>query len=316
MFRRARLRLTAVYIVMLALVLVLFSAVFYAALVVVLQPAFDIAPELSNTEAARLAYDATIERIAIGLALANGVAICVIGVLAWILSARTLEPIREAHQRQQRFVADASHEIRNPLTAIKSSAEAGLRGDSTPDELRASLESVVAAADRLVALTNDLLSLARPDASVARPPDVCDLSVTAAEALEAYLPGDTAGIEFAFAADLPVAANPGEVGRIVRNLVENAFRHGGRGVRVSVATLALDRDAILEVTDDGPGISEADTERIFAPFHRLRAAHGTEGTGLGLAIAADLAARNGGRVTVRSAVGRGSTFRVSFPCAR
>jgi signal transduction histidine kinase len=318
-FRRARLRLTALYIVLFALVLLVFSAVFYGAFVTVLQPDFDIAPEVvSSGEAARTAYETTVGRIAAGLAIADAAAIVVVGGIAWLLATRTLDPIREAHQRQQRFVADASHEIRNPLAAIKSSAQAALRPDAPPDELRAALESVAASADRLTRLTNDLLSLARPDGALADHSERCDLSVATAEALEEYLAaeGRKPPVAMSLAPDLAIAANPGEVGRIVRNLVENAIRHAGDGVRVRVVTRAGERDAILEVTDDGRGIAAADIAHIFEPFHRLRAARDTEGTGLGLAIAADLAARNHARLSVRSMVGTGSTFRVVFPRLR
>jgi signal transduction histidine kinase len=312
-FRRARLRLTALYIVLFALVLLVFSAVFYGAFVTVLQPNFDIAPEVSSGEAARTAYEAAVGRVAGGLAIADSAAIVVVGGVAWLL-----DPIREAHQRQQRFVADASHEIRNPLAAIKSSAQAALRPDAPPDELRAALESVAASVDRLTRLTNDLLSLARPDGALEDHSERCDLSVATAEALEEYLAaeGRNASVAMSLAPDLAVAANPGEVGRIVRNLVENAIRHAGDGSHVRVVTRAGERDAILEVADDGRGIAAADLAHIFEPFHRLAAARDTEGTGLGLAIAADLAARNHGRLSVRSIVGTGSTFRVVFPRLR
>jgi signal transduction histidine kinase len=318
MFRRARLRLTGLYIALFALVLLVFSVVFYVAFVTVLQPDFDIAPELSNDEVAQVAYSTAIERIAVGLAIADVAAVVVVGGAAWLLATRTLDPIREAHQRQQRFVADASHEIRNPLAAIKSSAQAALRADATPDELRAALESVAASTDRLTRLTNDLLSLARPDSALTDRAERCDLSAAVAEAVEAYIAaeGPNPAVSMSLQPDLAIAANPGEVGRMVRNLVENGIRHGGDSVHVRVVTLALERDAVLEVTDDGRGIPAADIAQIFEPFHRLQAARSSEGTGLGLAIAADLAARNNGRLSVRSAVGSGSTFRVSFPRIR
>src|SRR5947207_13360135 len=227
MFQHARRRLRVLYIVLFALVLIVFSVVFYVGFVIVLQPDFDDAPELSNSQAAELAYEATIERIALALAIADLAAIAVVGATAWMLAARTLEPIREAHQRQQRFIADASHEIRNPLAATKSSAQAALKPDASPAELRAGLESVVASTDRLTRLANDLLTLARSSNVLGNERDRCDLSVVVAEAVEAYLASEPRRPELhaTFAPDLPVAADPGDVGRIVRNLVENAVRY-------------------------------------------------------------------------------------------
>lgn len=318
MFQQARRRLTVLYIVLFALVLFVFSVVFYVGFVTVLQPDFDVAPELSNSQAAELAYEATIERIALALAIADLAAIAVVGATAWMLAARTLEPIREAHQRQQRFIADASHEIRNPLAATKSAAQAALKPEATSKELRAALQSVVESTDRLTRLANDLLTLARSSSVLSDERDRCDLSVVVAEAVEAYLSSEPSrpAVRATFAPDLPVAANPGDVGRIVRNLVENAVRHGGPGVHVTVVTRSADRDAVLDVADDGPGIAAADIPQIFEPFHRLQAHAGTDGTGLGLAIAADLASRNGGRLSVRSVAGSGSTFSVALPRLR
>jgi len=318
MFQQARRRLTAQYLALFALALVVFSVVFYVGFAIVLQPDFDIAPELSNTQAAELAYEATIERIALALAIADLAAIAVVGAAAWILATRTLDPIREAHQRQQRFIADASHEIRNPLAATKSSAQAALKPNATAAELRAALQAVVESTDRLTRLANDLLTLARSSSALSDERDRCDLSVVVAEAVEAYLSSEPRrpALRATFAADLPVAANPGDVGRIVRNLVENAVRHGGPQVHVAVVTRSVDREAVLDVTDDGPGIAAADIGQIFEPFHRLQAHAGTEGTGLGLAIAADLATRNGGRLSVRSVAGSGSTFTLVLPRLR
>jgi signal transduction histidine kinase len=318
MFQQARRRLTVLYIVLFALVLIVFSVVFYVGFVTVLQPDFDVAPELSNTQAAELAYEATIERIALALAIADLAAIAVVGATAWMLAARTLEPIREAHQRQLRFIADASHEIRNPLAATKSAAQAALTPHATSKELRAALQSVVESTDRLTRLANDLLTLARSSNVLGDELERCDLSVVVAEAVESYLSSELRrpDVRAAFAPDLPVAADPGEVRRIVRNLVENAVRHGGPRVHVTVVTRAADRDAVLEVADDGPGIAAADIPQIFEPFHRLRAHAGADGTGLGLAIAADLATRNGGRLSVRSVAGSGSTFTLALPRLR
>ena len=318
-FRRARLRLTLLYIGLFALVLIVFSVVFYVAFVTVLQPDFDIAPELSNTQAAEVAYETTIERIAVALAVADVIVVAVVGGVAWILATRTLLPIRDTHQRQQRFVADASHEMRNPLAAIKSTAQAALAGRGSAAEMRSALTAVVDATDRLTRLTNDLLTLARSDgALVEHRVERCDLSVVVAETVEQYGAIDSSrrAVRATFTADLPIAADPDEIGRIVRHLLDNAFRHGGPAVHVTVATRAADREVVLQVADDGPGIAAADLGQIFEPFYRVRTHPGTDGTGLGLAIAADLAARNGGRMSVTSIPGGGSAFRLVLPRLR
>ena len=102
MFQRARRRLTILYIILIALVLGIFSVVFYVAFRAVLGPAFDIAPDLSTAQAAEAAYHQALERVAIALVLANVLMVGLVGTAAWVLANRTLRPIRDAHERQRR----------------------------------------------------------------------------------------------------------------------------------------------------------------------------------------------------------------------
>lgn len=317
MFARARRRLALLSSVLFALVFGAFSVIFYLVLTVALRPDFDLAPELSSAQAAELAYQTTIQRIGLALLVGNLVLIAVVGVVAWILASRTLRPIREAHLQQRRFVADASHEMRTPLAAIRVTAEHAADGDLTPDELTSALRTVVVATDRLTRLTNDLLLLARTDERLLTPTiEPTDLSVVVAEAVETFALAEpeAAKPRLELAPDLLVAADPDSVRRILANLLDNALRYGGSSVRIRVATSGTEREAILEVADDGPGIAAADIERIFEPFYRVRSdAAGPDGTGLGLALARSLAERDGGRLIVDSKPGGGSRFRLSLP---
>ena len=320
MFTQARVRLTVLNIVLFGLVLAVFSVVFYVAFATVLAPTFDLAPELSNEQAAEAAYQATLDRVGLALLIGDLLVVVLVGLVAWVLAARTLRPIREAHARQRRFVADASHEMRTPLAAIRASAEGALVDPDSvsADELRRALRVVAASADRLTRLTNDLLLLARTDELPTSRREAVDLSVLVAETVEAFAVAhpDLPPPRLALVEDLRVVADPDEVGRVVANLLDNAVRYGGAASTdiVRIATRSTDREAIVEVTDAGPGIATADLERIFEPFHRVRSdAAAPGGNGLGLAIGRGLAQRNGGRLTVASQAGAGATFRLSLP---
>jgi signal transduction histidine kinase len=320
MFKQARVRLTLLNIVLFGLVLAAFSVIFYVAFATVLSPTFDLAPELSNEQAAEAGYHATLDQLGLALLIGDLLVVLLVGLIAWVLAGRTLRPIREAHARQRRFVADASHEMRTPLAAIRASAEGALMdsGAVSTDQLRHALGVVATSADRLTRLTNDLLLLARADGLPTSRPEAVDLSVLVAETVEAFAVAhpDLPRPRLALAEDLRVVADPDEVGRIVANLLDNAIRYG-RGAAaesVRIATRSTDRDAIVEVTDSGPGIAATDLERIFEPFHRVRSDAGAPGgNGLGLAIGRGLAQRNGGRLTVASQAGAGATFRLSLP---
>ncbi len=321
MFRRARIRLTVLYIALFALVLGVFSIAFYVGFVTILAPAFDIGPELTTEAFAQAAYQTTIERIGLALLVANVVVVVLVGVAAWVLAGRTLRPIDEAHARQRRFVADASHEMRTPLAAMRSSAESALAAADSADELRSALVVVARSAERLTRITNDLLMLARSEELSNRRPEPIDLSVVVAETVESFATAhpELAHSRLTLGEDLRVSADSSEIGRIVANLLDNAIRYsGGPSAKpVRIVTRAADGEALVDVIDEGPGIARADLERIFEPFYRVRFdATSPEGNGLGLAIARSLAQRNGGRLTVESPPGTGATFRFALPRIR
>jgi signal transduction histidine kinase len=317
MFDRARRRLTLLYIGLFSLVLAVFSIGFYLVLAFVLSPAYDVGPDLTNEQAADLAYRSTIEQIGVALLTADLVVIVFVAAAAWLLAARTLRPIREAHERQRRFVADASHEMRSPIAAIRSSAEAALAGSASQDDLREALTVAADASRRLTDVTADLLLLARTDEGLEPRQETFDLSVLVAETLDQdrqARPTDSRRADADLRPGLMVHADQEEVGRIVRNLVDNAFRYGGDDPRVRIRTSSTDGDAVVEVSDAGPGIDASDLERIFEPFYRVTAdARAPAGNGLGLAIASRLALRNRARLTVKSRVGHGTTFRLAMP---
>lgn len=317
MFAHARRRLTVAYIAMFALVVGVFSLAFLVLIAIVLEPNFDLAPDTSSQQAVQIAYDAAVARIGLALAAADVVAVAVVGIGAWLLAARTLRPIGDAHERQRRFVADASHEMRTPLTAIRATTENALGHDSTEAEQRAALTTVATASAELGRLTADLLTLAQGDDPAQRSAQHFDLSVVVAERLALRATSHTPPpSELHLAPDLVVKGSPDEIGRICDNLVDNAFRYGGPAGHVSIRTWSADHQALLEVGDDGPGIALADQGHVFDAFYRVHAdASAPAGTGLGLAIALALARRNHGRLILSSRPGRGSTFRLQLPLA-
>lgn len=320
MFQRARRRLALRYLAVLVVVLGAFSLVFLVTISIVLRPAFDVAEDSTTDATVRHAFQRSVERIGLALVVADGAVVVLVGAAAYFLADRTLRPIREAHERQRRFVADASHEMRNPLAAIRATAESALGGPDDPAGQRAALGTILAASERLSALTSDLLLLARSEQGLLEPRrQRLDLSVVAAEVAEdaGATSGRSEAVAVSLVPDLEVEADNDEIRRIVSNLVDNALRYGQDGGPVRVRTDVVDGQAIVEVADRGPGIAAADLERIFEPFFRVRADTGASlGTGLGLAIAAELAARNGGRLIVESKPGQGATFRLSLPRAR
>ena len=216
---------------------------------------------------------------------------------------------------QQRFVADASHELRTPLSTIRTNAEfLRERPDASAGDRADAIADVVSEAERMSRLVDGLLVLARADAGVAverRPVDL--RAVAAEEARRARAPGrardDAQDVRVTAPRSALVSGDPEALGRAVRILLDNAFRHGGPPVDVTVGT--RDGRVLLEVRDAGPGLPRGSEERIFERFYRADPARSGEGTGLGLSIARAIVEAHGG--TIRATSEGGAVVTIELP---
>ncbi|MFH8348569.1 ATP-binding protein [Streptomyces sp. NPDC018045] len=217
----------------------------------------------------------------------------------------TLGALQASVERQRRFVADASHELRSPIASLRTQLEVGI---AHPELLDA--EGAVADAVRLQNLAADLLLLARLDAGE-RPADTrVDLAALVREDVSQRV-GDRVAVRVGDLAGVEVAGSRSQLGRVLGNLLDNAQRHACDSVRTSVVREG--EWAVLRVEDDGPGVPPQERERIFERFVRLDDARSRDdgGAGLGLAIARDVAERHGGTLAVRE----GSVFELRLPAA-
>ena len=216
-------------------------------------------------------------------------------------SAERIEQLVAAHRL---LLANCSHELRTPLARI--AVAASLLGEQADLKTRQSLKQDVAELDQLI---EEILLASRLDAqpTLERHEALDLLALVAEEA--AHYDLEVTG------SPITASGDPMLLRRLVRNLLENARRYGGTGpIDVMVGNQA--GRAVLEVTDRGPGVPEAERERIFEPFYRLRQSHETgRGSGLGLALVRQIARRHGGDAVCLAADGGGSRFRVELPAA-
>jgi signal transduction histidine kinase len=228
---------------------------------------------------------------------------------------RLLMRLHAAFQTQRAFIADAAHELRSPLTAVRLDLQLL---DRAPDE-SARLEArtnLGAAVERAIRLVEQLLTLARNEPREERD----ELSTIQIEPAAADGIADTHTLALARQIDLGLEADPNTVvlgdrealRTLVRNLVDNAVRYTPVGGRVQVRIKITVEGAVLEVTDSGPGIPASDRERVFDRFYR-RASAPQGGSGLGLAIVKAIADRHHARVTLEDAPGGGLQVEVRFP---
>ncbi|MEV0370064.1 HAMP domain-containing sensor histidine kinase [Streptomyces sp. NPDC050636] len=217
----------------------------------------------------------------------------------------TLAALETSVERQRRFVADASHELRSPIASLRTQLEVGVAHPELLD-VPGAVEDTV----RLQRLAADLLLLARLDAGE-RPADArIDLAALVREEGSQRIT-DRIPVRVGELASAEVAGSRSQLGRVLGNLLDNAQRHAEASVRVAVVREGA--WVVLRVDDDGPGVPEAERERIFERFVRLDDARARDdgGAGLGLAIARDVAVRHGGSLAVRE----GSVFELRLPVA-
>ncbi len=224
----------------------------------------------------------------------------------------TLAALESSVDRQRRFVADASHELRSPIASLRTQLEVGAAHPELLD-----VEGAVADTVRLQALAADLLLLARLDAG--ERPGNARLELGALVRAEvSQRTGDRIPVAVSVpeSGGLEVTGSRGQLARVIGNLLDNAERHAVSSVAVELR--GIRGGAVVAVTDDGAGVPEAERERIFERFVRLDDARARDdgGAGLGLAIARDVATRHGGRLTVTGAGERGARFELWLPGPR
>jgi two-component system OmpR family sensor kinase len=228
------------------------------------------------------------------------------------------EQARASEDRMRRFVADASHELRTPLTSIRGFAELYRQGalPAGADVDRA-MSRVESEARRMGELVDDLLLLARLDQQrpIKRAPvDLLAMIGNVVHDLRVVAPGRAIRLQSSVL-ECPVEGDAGQLAQIFSNLVTNALIHTPATASVTVSVSVENADAVIDIADNGPGISEHDRARIFERFYRADSSRtrASGGSGLGLSIVAGLVKAHDGTVELRQTSGGGATFRVRLP---
>ncbi len=221
------------------------------------------------------------------------------------------QALQEALDAQRQFVADASHELRTPVTSIRTNAELLAEDhEIAPEERRAMARDIAQQAAEMTAMMGALIELARGDTGLheADRVNLADVVRREAERVAGLHPGVVFDLQLD---ESVVAAHPGLIGRVVGNVLDNAakFGNGGGAVEISLA------DGTLAVTDHGAGIAAADLPHVFDRFYRGDRARSLPGSGLGLAIVKQVVEAHGGKIWLVSHEGEGTTVTIMLPLA-
>jgi signal transduction histidine kinase len=254
----------------------------------------------------------------LGIMFGSLLAILAASVGGSMLARASLERTEASYERLREFTADASHELRSPLTALSTTAAVALHeAPDMSEQTKNRLTSIAATAKDMNRLVDDLLILARAGRSLEREMFTVHVDAIVREICERYKDSAAAkSIKLAIhpGAGGQVIGNPEQVSRIIANLVENAIRYTPEHGSVIISCSGDPVNVQVSVEDSGIGIAAEHLDRIFDRFWRAAPSRVNDGgSGLGLAIARALAERHGGRILVTSRLAAGSTFTITLP---
>ena len=233
---------------------------------------------------------------------------------------RTLTRLDESFRQLRQFTADVSHELRTPLAAIRAIGEVGLDRECTAQEYRELVGSMLEEVNRLTRLVNDLLMISRGDAGAIQlsrvPVAVLDLARDTVSLLEPLAEEKEQKLVLAGDEGATVQADPVFLRQALINVLHNAIKYSSDGATISLCVERVNAHSVaVSVTDAGPGIAPEHAARIFDRFYRVDTGRSRDagGFGPGLAIAQWAVQAHNGSISVSSALGRGSTFRIILP---
>ncbi len=280
----------------------------------------DDGPELLQVGRALNEQDAALRQLLLGLVALGGLSAVVVGWASWWLAGRSLGPAQRAWERQQTFVANASHELRAPLTLLRASSEVVLRGLAPDDGNRELLIDVLDETDHMTRLVEDLLLLSRLDAVrisfERRPIAAQELLDDAVRQIGRVAAQKQVTVRVA-SAQGSVLGDRSRLRQVLLILLDNALRYTPAGGSVLLQAETAGSLARWSISDTGSGIEPKHLPHIFERFYRAEHSRSEQqsGSGLGLSIAKALIAGQGGTISLSSAPGRGTTVTLQLPAA-
>lgn len=266
-------------------------------------------------------YQEAHDRIISQLLIINLLILVCGGALSYYLALRTLKPIEEAHEAQSRFTADASHELRTPITAMRTENEVALLDPKlTLKDAKQQLRSNVEELEKLTTLSEGLLRLAQIENNHLQKVPVSANSIVDS-AISRVVPQAERRhmlIKSEINTEDSVLADEASIVEALVTLIDNAVKYSPDKSEITVRTEREARQVIFQIIDTGIGIKASELPHIFERFYRAdtsRTKQNIQGYGLGLAIAKDIIDHHDGNITATSTVNKGSTFTVKLPLA-
>jgi signal transduction histidine kinase len=323
-FHVARIRLTALYAVLLAVILMFSSVVLYSTLSNKLE--WHIQEERGRRGIPPPEFRSAIpsqvrDDLGVSLVVVNGLLLFGSVVLSYWLAGMTLLPVQDAFERQRRFLSDASHELRTPLTILQTDLENELSVRGLKPGNKKQIASHLEEVERMGSLVKDLLLLSRLDAQIGmtsqtEEADLGKCATTATLRLYSYAQrlGIALSIEAVTSGTLMIKANPEHLVQALSNVIKNAIDYNKPGGDVKVMVAHTGHTVEVRIVDTGTGIPSDELKMLFERFYRVDKSRSRQigGSGLGLSIAKSIVKAYDGTIAIASTEGAGTTVTLSW----
>ncbi|HUX52438.1 MAG TPA: HAMP domain-containing sensor histidine kinase [Spirochaetia bacterium] len=324
-FRWARIKLTLVYLGIIAAIVLVFSSSLYSV------HSYNVEriehhrrADLAAPLEIRPSLNDYVQDLGRAIIIGDIITIIVAGSLSYVLAGRTLTPIKDSIEAEQQFFANAAHDLRTPLAVMRTEAEVALRGDDlSTEEARGVIESSLEEIGRMSIMVEQMMSLVRPRTQH-RPAkaemvtlDLSDLAQSVARKMKTRATSEGVRLEITTEGQTYIRGNSSNIERALFNIVENALNYTHAGGSIFVRTRRTGNHVELAVSDTGIGIAPGDLPHITEPFYRGDRARTTHagGAGLGLTIARTTMTEHRGSLLAQSEPGSGTTITLRFPAA-
>jgi OmpR-family two-component system manganese-sensing sensor histidine kinase len=318
LFKTARLKLTAFYIIMSALILCVFSFILYFSLAKNLRE--DLAGEVSVSKIQRQAVESTLDNTKNTIVVIDIGILVLVSFAAYVSSGKTLKPIEQALEAQKQFSADASHEFRTPLSIIKHDIEIALKNSRLDDkETRIMLQSNLEEVNHMSTIVDQLLKLSRSDSGVVKKNhflvDLSGLVKMLVEKMQKLAKYKNIELSLAKVESGWVIGDSAAIEEVVGNLLQNALDYTPPGGKVYVSIKSAKKHMEIVIKDTGIGIEAKDLPHLFKRFYKADNARTlrSNSSGLGLSIAYDIVKQHKGTIVINSVPAEGTTVTVSLP---
>ncbi len=249
---------------------------------------------------------------------AEALTVILIAALSYHYAGRTLRPVEAAYEQQEKFVADAAHELRTPLAVMKTGAEATLATEASAGAYKKLIGEILEEVDYMSNTVNDLLLLVKHDGRQVRHHEKVDLGgllQAQSKHIQPYADSKNITLINHIVASCYVLGNTSDLQRLITNLLRNAIDYNTPKGSVSISLQKSKQTIVLSVIDTGLGIAPKDLSRIFSRFYKVDQARGQDsgGAGLGLSIVKEIAHAHRARISIESRLGKGTVATIIFP---